>query len=220
MFVRGLVVTAILAVLVSGCGSNGGPFNPGQNDDARFYPLAVGNTWEYTRYGTFNIDSLSYTISGASTVTITGTADHSGGFQVFVEETMVSDTILGLFIETAIDTSYIRVTGSGLHGYPSLLSTDSSWTVPFPLITGMVWPFSTEPPMTGELLSQSETVTVPAGTFQDCLEMRIIWIEGGNVVNTSNFAPNVGMVRNIYSQGTAQFLVNITTRLASYQLAP
>jgi hypothetical protein len=217
MKTRRIVTIVFAASLFLACGDD--PFNPGQNDDSRFYPLAVGNTWNYTRFGTYNIDSLSYTIVGSSTVNITGTAQHSGGFQVFVEETMISDTIQGLMVVETADTSYIRVTSAGFFGYPGISSTDSSWTVPFPLITGMVWAFQTEPAVTGEILSLTADVSVPAGNFQDCLEMRTTWIEGGNVVNTADFAPNVGMVRNIYSQGAGQFTTEVTSRLSSFDLA-
>lgn len=205
------------AALFLACGDD--PFNPGQNDDSRYYPLAVGNTWNYTRFGTYNIDSLSYTIVGSSTVNITGTAEHSGGFQVFIEETMVSDTIQGLMVIESLDTSYVRVTPEGFFGYPGLSSSDSSWTVPFPLIAGMVWAFQTEPPVTGEILSLTAGVTVPAGSFADCLEMRTTWIEGGNVVNTADFAPNVGMVRNVYSLGAGDYTTEVTSRLSTYELA-
>lgn len=212
------VLLAVLALFVA-CGDDD-PFNPGQNQDFRFYPLSLGNTWNYVRFGTYQIDSLSYTIVGASTVSIVGVAEHSAGFQVFLEETMVSDTIQGLMVIATTDTSYIRVTSAGYFGYPGLGTTDSSWTVPFPLLTGMVWAFRTEPPVTGEILSMSETVTVPAGSFEDCLEMRTTWVQGGNVVNTSNFAPDVGLVRNLYTQGAGQFTSSVTSRLSSYQLAP
>jgi len=216
MKTRRFVAIVFAAALFLACGDD--PFNPVQNDDSLFYPLAVGNTWSYVRFGTYNIDSLSYTIVGSSTVSITGTAEHSGGFQVFVEETMVSDTIQGLMVVETADTSYVRVTSAGFFGYPGLSSTDSSWTVPFPLIAGMVWAFQTEPPVTGEILSLTADVSVPAGNFSDCLEMRTTWIEGGNVVNTADFAPNVGMVRNVYSQGAGQFTTEVTSRLTSYDL--
>lgn len=215
------VKTALVSVfvLLISCGDSGGPFDPGQGNDARFFPLAVGNTWEYTRYGTYNIENKSYTVTGASVVSIIGIAAHSGGFDVFIEESAVNDTIMGLMIQSTVDTCYIRLASNGFHGYPSLASTDSSWVVPFPLIAGMVWPFSTNPPMTGELLSMDETVTVPAGTFQNCFEMRTLWIEGGNLTSNSSFAPNVGLVKNVYSQGVEQISVNITSRLSDYQLS-
>lgn len=217
MRIRICIAVLFAAALFLACGDD--PFNPGQNDDSRYYPLAVGNTWSYTRFGTYNIDSLSYTVVGSSTVSITGTAEHSGGFQVFVEETMVSDTIQGLMVVESTDTSYIRVTDGGFFGYPDLSSADSSWTVPFPIIAGMVWAFRTEPAVTGEILSLTAEVSVPAGNFQDCLEMRTTWIEGGNVVNTSDFAPDVGMVRNVYSQGAGGYTTEVTSRLSSYEPA-
>lgn len=216
--VRRMVAFSALLTLLS-CGG-GDPFDPGLGDDSRFYPLSVGNTWEYTRYGTYTIDTLSYTVSGTALVRILGTATHAGDFQVYLEETTVNDTVFGLTILETVDTCFIRVTSDGFFGYPHLTTTDSSWTVPFPLFTGKVWTFSTEPPMTGEILSMSETVLVPGGTFEDCMEMRTLWIEGGNVVNTADYAPNVGMVRNLYSMGAAGYTVEIMTRLSSWDLMP
>ncbi len=212
------VVPALLIMAVS-CGDND-PFNPGRNDDSSFFPLAVGNTWNYVRIGVYNVDSLSYTVTGVSTVRILGTAEHSEGFQVFLEETMVSDTLQGFTVINTADTSYIRVTGEGFFGYPSLASTDFGWTVPFPMVPGMVWMFRTEPQTTGELLSLSATATVPAGTFDNCAEIRTTWLEGGNMVNTTDYAPNVGMVRNVCTQGVGQFTSDITSRLTGYEPAP
>jgi len=137
MKTRRSVAIVFAAALFLACGDD--PFNPGQNDDSMFYPLAVGNTWSYVRFGTYNIDSLSYTIVGSSTVSITGTAEHSGGFQVFVEETMVSDTIQGLMVVETADTSYVRVSIS-------------------PVTGGSVWKAQTMPAMSGKGTVQLESV--------------------------------------------------------------
>ena len=45
-----------------------------------------------------------------------------------------------------------------------------------------------------EITALNETVTVPAGTFQNCIEV-MRWSKGGNVTVTSLYAPGVGVVQ-------------------------
>jgi hypothetical protein len=73
--------------------------------------------------------------------------------------------------------------------------------------------------MTGEILSLTETVNVPAGTFENCLEMRLTWVEAGNTVeNVTDFAPNVGRVRNVFTQSYGSGVTTVTSVLMSYSL--
>ena len=102
----------------------------------------------------------------------------------------------------------------------SLAGSDSVGFVPFPLEVGATWQFSDEPPMTGEILSLSETVTVPAGTFENCLEMKLTWVDpsGGTLINVTNFAPNVGRVRNVFTLSYGTMVTTVTSVLMSYSV--
>ncbi|MCK5117249.1 MAG: hypothetical protein KAR44_11660, partial [Candidatus Aegiribacteria sp.] len=168
-----LIIPAAFILLLLSCGTSN-PIGPSPSSDAEFYPLSVGNQWVYGRIGIImDGGALTGTITGSCTLEITGTATHSEGFDVFVQENEVTDTlVMGsqvMIIDTTY-TDYLRITDSGLFGYPHLTDTDSSYTVPFPIVNGAVWDFSEEPPMTGMILSTNVDVTVSAGTFEDCIE--------------------------------------------------
>jgi hypothetical protein len=211
--------SAALIVLSASCGGDGstGPGGGGGGDSV-YFPLAVGSTWEYDRTGTYNVDSVEYPVSGEATVEITGTATHTEGWEVFVEVSTVSDTIQGLMDTTVVDSAYLWRDGDGLHGCPHLGDTDSCWTVPFPLVEGNTWTFSTQPPVTGEVLSMDVDVTVAAGTFEECAEMRTTCLEQGNYSNTTDYARNVGMVRDVFTQEAGVYSTNVEMTLESYQL--
>ncbi|MBD3370666.1 hypothetical protein GF402_09915 [Candidatus Fermentibacteria bacterium] len=217
-----LTIALTSLLLLASCGdSNGGPSGPGPGgDDEAFFPMAVGNTWNYDRSGTMQMDTITCQITGKSVSEITGTETHADSFEVYVEEFVSTDTLAGQPVPDSTCVTYMRLASDGVHGYPNLENTDSSFVVPFPLEVGNTWQYSEDPPMTGEILSMGGEVTVPAGTFSNVMQMRTTWIQSGlTVVNTTDFAPDVGIVRNVYDQ-TASFLeYHITSELTSYSVA-
>ena len=220
---KNLIIAAVFILTVLSCGTSD-PIGPSPSGDAEFYPMTVGNQWVYGRTGTvMDGGTLIGTRTGSCTLEITGTETHSEGFDVFVQENEVTDTLVMGSTVTIIDstyTSYLRVTDDGLFGYPHLTDTDSSFIVPFPILNGAVWNFSEEPPMTGTILSTSVDVTVSAGTFENCIEMQLIWIQGGNTVsNTTDSARNVGKVRNVFVQSVGAVVTTITENLESYTVS-
>ncbi len=218
-----LTISTAFILLILSCGTSD-PTGSTPSSDAEFYPMTVGNQWVYGRTGTM-IDgvALTGTITGSCTLEITGTETHSEGFDVFVQENAVTDTlVMGslVMITDTTYTDYIRITDTGLYGYPHLTDTDSSYTIPFPIVNGAVWDFSEEPPMTGTILSTSVDVTVGAGTFEDCIEFQLTWIQGGNTVsNTTDSARNVGKVRNVFIQSAGTMVITITEELESYTVS-
>lgn len=212
-----------LLFLVFGCGDDS-PAGPGQGggDDA-YYPLAVGNQWVYGRTGQITVSAIPMaTISGMNVTDITGTVAHSLGFDLYVEEISMNDTteFVGetLIVDTTF-TQYVRLTDQGFYSYINLTGTDSLVFIPFPLQVGATWQLSADPPVTAEILSLTGSVTVPAGTFENCLEMRTTWIESGNIVqNDTQFAPNVGRVKNVYTQSYQTLVTEITSELLSYSI--
>jgi len=215
-----MTVAVIMAAF--SCG-DGGPSGPTSGDDHEFYPLSVGNTWYYDRNGSISLNDVQIgTVSGEATIEISDTATHSEGFEVYVQDVQVSDTVTVYGQSTYMDstfTEYLRLTDSGLYGYRHLTDTDSSFTVPFPLQAGNIWTFQQEPPTTGEILSVSESVTVPAGTFTECVEMQLIWIDSAMTVsNTADLARNVGEVRNEFVNTVGTYVTSITNSLVDYTL--
>ncbi len=216
------VVIFLVAVTVSSCGSSD-PIGPSSGGDSEYYPLSVGNVWMYDRSGSIASGGVQVgTVSGEIKLEITGTATHSEGFDVYVQEYSISDTTVinsQTFISDSTYTEYMRITDDGMYGYSNLTDTDSSFTVPFPLQAGATWTFSEEPPTTGEILSMSVAVTVMAGSFDNCMEMRTVWTDSGMVLtNTADFAKNVGNVRNEFVLTTATMIMTITNSLETYYL--
>jgi len=219
---RTLCIAALFFVL-SGCGSDS-PSGPGQGaGDAAYYPLSVGNQWIYDRDGGITVGGITTTtISGMEVTEITGMVPHGLGFDVYVQDYSITDTIETIGQTMIVDTTYttyVRITDQGFYSYGNLFESDSSGFVPFPLQVGATWQFSENPPMTAEILSLSESVTVPAGSFDNCLELRLFWIESGNTLeNVTDFAPNVGRVRNVYTQSYEAVVTTVTTELMSYSV--
>lgn len=217
------MLTAVLLASMPGCGDSDGPSGPAAGNDSEFYPMTVGNVWHYDRSGTISLGGSQIgTVSGEATIEISGTETHSEGFQVFVQDVHVKDTTTTMgqtFYSDSSFTEYLRLTESGLFGYRHLTGTDSSFTIPFPIQLGATWTFSEEPPTTGEILSLSASVTVPAGSFSDCMEMKLVWIDSGmTVMNTTDFARNVGEVRNVFHNTFSSYETLITNSLESYTL--
>ena len=219
-----LILTSMVVILAlaSGCGDKT-PSGPPTGSDAAYYPLSVGNQWVYDKDGTISISGVTAgTISGSEVTDITDKVPHSGGFDVFVQEMCLSDTLeMGgqTFITDTTYTTYMNVTDEGLHIYTNLTDPDSVSIVPFPLEVGLTWQFSENPPMTAEILSLTETVNVPAGTFENCMELKLTWMEQGNTVeNITDYAPNVGKVKNVFTQSSPPEEVTVTSVLMSYSV--
>lgn len=219
-----LILMSIVVIfwLATGCGDNS-PSGPSTASDAAYYPLAVGNQWVYDKEGTISVSGITTgTISGSEVTDITDKVPHSSGFDVFVQETSLCDTIEmagQTFITDTTYTTYMNVTDEGLHIYTSLTDLDSVSVVPFPLEVGLTWQFSENPPMTAEILSLTETVNVPAGTFENCMELKLTWVEQGNTVeNITDFAPDVGKVKNVYTQSYPPEVMTVTSQLMSYSV--
>jgi len=218
-----LSFTIILSIIA--CGDSDDPIGPSPGNDSEFYPLAVGNTWLYDCSGTINAGGIEVgTITGKTETEITGIETHSEGFDVYVQENTVTDTTVisgQTFITDSTFTDYIRITDSGFYGYPHLTDTDSSYMVPFPLESGSNWVFADEPPTTGEILTMSASVLTIAGYFENCMEMRTIWTDStisGIVMNTSDFARNVGRVKNVLSITAGTATTTYVHELETYSL--
>lgn len=218
-----LLLAAITVLLIMGCGDDNpsGPETGGE--DAAYYPLVVGNQWIYQRDGAVTISGISITtINGVNVTDITGTMTHESGLDVFVQETSLTDTMetggQSVYLDSTF-TTYVRITDQGFYSYVSLFGSDSASVVPFPLQVGAAWQLCEDPPVTAEILSLTQSVTVPAGSFENCLQLRTVWTESGNTVeNITDFAPNIGRVKNQYTQTYQSVITSVDSELMSYSL--
>ncbi len=213
-----ILITAFLLVSSTGCGDNVSA--PVENDED-FYPLSVGNQWNYQRNGTIELSGVEIgTMTGASVTEITGTATHSNSFETYIQTTTTLDTTVVNNQTTYtefLDTLYVRVTGEGFNAYQHLDDTDSMFVVPFPLLEGSTWQFCQAPSITALILSMDMDVTVPAGSFANCMEMQTTMSAGLDIVTTvADFSRNVGRLNDVCTINANNITTTVTEELISY----
>jgi hypothetical protein len=157
-----IVVAVILMILV--CSKSG--------DD--YYPLAVGNTWVYVN----SLYGVNDTTIEMRYIEIIKRVPDSARMIWLQETRHVRENV------EYVDTLYIEDCGDTLWGF-RLYSYDTLYYILMilPLIPGQQW--------SGWEVIGHEDVTVPAGTFTDCV-----------IVNWDTeykyYAPNVGLIKERY----------------------
>jgi len=168
--VKKLLLLIPIIVLIIGCGGD---------DVTNYFPLTVGNEWNY--------DMTMTMTDPDTTITETGTVE----LEITAETTLDNDTevfemimIMTENTTTFADTSYIEETEDYLLQYSNKAATVPNDTMlALPLETGKTWDDY-------EVMGQ-KNVTVPAGTFNDCWEIRGV----DEDTMYMYVAPNVGMVK-------------------------
>lgn len=147
-----------IIVLIIGCGGD---------DVTNYYPLTVDNEWNYDMtmteiivIDTVTSDTTVVTGTNASEITAETTLDN--GTEVF--EMIMTMTFDNTLIPGFADTSYVKETEDYLLSYSNKSDTAPDTMLALPLETGKTW-------ADYEVMGQ-ENITVPAGTFNDCWEIR------------------------------------------------
>jgi hypothetical protein len=167
-----------IIALIIGCGG----------EEENYFPLTVGNTWDYEMTTTTiividTVTSDTTVDTGAMDLDINEETTLDNGTDVFEMITTVTfdDTLIPSFA----DTSYIDETEDYLLEYSTKADTVPSDTMlALPLEAGKTW-------ADYEAIGQ-ENVTVPAGTFNDCWKVR--GIDNSDTMYMY-LAPDVGMVK-------------------------
>ena len=88
-----------------------------------------------------------------------------------------------------------RIRDDGIWLYGDSTMQDSTWWVRFPLEPGSSWTSHVDPEMVSEVISMTEQIEVPDGTFENVLHVRATYVEvAAQVVWDYYFAPNVGNI--------------------------
>jgi hypothetical protein len=195
-----LVFTAaIAAAVLTGCGSSStGPSGP-----VDYFPLAIGNTWN------FSIDGYLIQAGSADTILLEGTlqraivdtTQHQQGFEVWVLKDIVAITFIqGDTTITMRDTSfaYTFETSNEVLAYDDTVSTDHEIVSKLPVTVGETWePYSYDSTTVREVLSVTASVPTPAGNFTGCAHFR----DTDSAYPEENFefwlAPGVGFCKII-----------------------
>ncbi|NOQ22180.1 MAG: hypothetical protein GQ565_05980 [Candidatus Aegiribacteria sp.] len=165
--------TVISLLIVFGCGND----STGPSENGDYMPLAAGNQLNFTLSGYFVPTSADTTvISGSQSVKVLEVTTHQQGFQLYAIQditTMIMTTPDTSITTVETDTIYAHKTDTELRMYDDTTSTDYELLLKLPVTLAESWiPESDEPTTTRTVLSLSASVTVPAGTFATCANLR------------------------------------------------
>ena len=176
-----LLLLIPLVVLIVGCGDEEGTV---------FYPLSVGNEWNFDMTMTETTPSDTTVVTGTQSQEITAATTLDNGTAVF-EQTMIMTMEIDT-LTTIVDTSieYIEETEDYLLAYDTKADTMPDTVAALPPEVGKTW--NVDDSTTAEYIGQ-ESVTVPAGTFSNCWKM--VNIESTSDTTWIYVAENVGPVK-------------------------
>ena len=188
-------------LLVSCLGGDGGTGPSGGGD---WFPVAVGNLWNYIVSGEEQESGVLYTLDGNATIEITQTATHDMGFEVYGFERY--ETIVYLYGGSPVDTTYwsdvgyFRVATDGVYAYGSLSDSTGYQVLKFPLVEGDSWsPGSDDPNGLYEVLSVTSDITVPYGSYSGCAEVRYTSSQFTEYYSTDYWVPGIGLGESLFS---------------------
>ncbi len=173
-----LLVFVPIALLIIGCG--GGEKN--------YYPLTEGNTWNYRTITNVTMPDTTISDTGSVKTEITVKTTLNNGTEVY-EQIMTMDG--------TADTSYVQDTDDYILSYEDKADTEPDTMVALPLEEGKTWTVLKDSAYTetGKAIGK-ESVTVPAGTYDDC--WKIAYIYADSAFSETSFvylAPDIGMVK-------------------------
>jgi len=150
-----------------------------------YYPLTVGNIWNYDMTMTTTLPDTTITGTGTMKIEITAETTLNNGANVFEE---VSTSIVEN--STHIDTSYTEETDDYILNYGDKADTDPDTMLVLPLEEGKTW--KTDSNTTLKVIGK-ESVTVPAGTYDDCWKAQMI--EENSDTIYVYLAPDIGLIK-------------------------
>ncbi|UCD05572.1 MAG: hypothetical protein JSV98_10765 [candidate division WOR-3 bacterium] len=169
-----------------------------------YYPLNIGNEWNYEVTMTVEIPGTSYNFTGASQDQITGTTQLTGGASVFQFATAL--TLNGF---SGNDTFYIHETDTAVYLYEDVDDTLPDKYLEFPLAVGNTWTVNAT--QSAQVLG-SVDISVPAGDYSDCWE--IAYTEGEDTILVY-LAYGVGEVKGYAVSNFADTTVTLSLELES-----
>ncbi|MEO0136486.1 MAG: hypothetical protein ABIL40_04575 [candidate division WOR-3 bacterium] len=195
-----LVVVPFLLLLI-GCGG-------GEKD---YWPLSVGNVWEYQAQITITTPDTNFTNTDTLKIEITQETTLDNGKKVF--ESITSNG--------SSDTTYLEKTDDYLFSYENKADTEPDTMLAFPLEEGKTWTVRKDSLFTETVkVLGKESVTVPAGTYDDCWKGMVI-TTGTTIAETSYIwlAPDIGQVKMTMVEQDSSYklemkmeLINVTIK--------
>ena len=189
-----LYIFSCTVFLLTACGNPSGT----EINDEDYFPSTLTNYWNYVRNGSIDTLSSTFNISGQLNVLVTNRWDIGSCLRIELT-TAGADT----YYIAGVDTigpiplggiEWFRMDENGVWLYSDTLMQDSVWLAKFPLLTGDSWSFDTGSSATASVVSKSESITVPDGSFNNVLHIRVI-DDGPPTIQTDYYyAPDVGSI--------------------------
>lgn len=166
-----LAVFFVVLTLTLACGGSSGPQTP----TGDWMPLSVGSEWYYDADGYMaTVSGDTFDVTGSVTRTIPSLVPHIQGFDVYTLHTVTE--LEYVYPDTTIeyrDTVYAYETETEFRGYEDTTSILYETVVRYPINLGDSWkPYPDSLGITREVMSLTETVEVPAGSFGNCALLR------------------------------------------------
>ncbi|MDP8228407.1 MAG: hypothetical protein P9M15_03035 [Candidatus Electryoneaceae bacterium] len=191
-------VVLITAMLMSGCEEDGSPTDPGE--PIKLIPLSADMQWIYDTEGYEN-DSLIY--RNTDTMTVSGAVLTWGGsyWHYYNGE-------YDVYWRNGVDGIWrLRMDDDNPNGLAEKYYE-------FPTRAGEKW-FVPSDDDTVSVVSITETVEVPAGTFEGCYYYRFIRADGGRQVSTW-VKPDIGIVQRTMVEFVDGDTLRSSTKLIVY----
>jgi len=190
-----LVLVPVVLFLV-GCGG-------GEKD---YFPITVGSVWNYQSTSTVTAPDTTITIVDTTKVEVLGETTLNNGTKVF-------EVVAGG--GQYADTSYYEKTDDYIFVYEDKASTTPDTALALPLEEGKSWNVHKDTSYTETMqIIKKESVTVPAGTYDDCWKAMAIYTDG-TFSDTAYvwLAPEVGQVKMTYTEQDTNFSVDVKIEL-------
>ncbi len=189
-----MLLTSI-AIFMTSCGGE---------EEESYYPLSIGNEWNYEVTMTVDTSGTPHIYTGTSQDQIIDTAQLTGGKIVFQFATLL--TLNGFY---GNDTFYIHETDTAVYIYESLDDHVPDKYIEFPIENGSTWVVNAT--QTAVVLG-SVDVSVPAGDYADCWE--IAYIEGSDTIFVY-LAYGIGEVKGLAIATYGDTVVTLSLELES-----
>jgi len=217
-----LLIVLSLSVLVSCGGNSTGPSDPAGAQ--QYYPLTVGNTWNLQISGFFTSDSIPMMdLTGEIDWIISGDSTHSEGFQLFnwQETSIIHYSIGGLpsYTDTLTFINYIAEVDSVIRAYTSPSTSVYRIWMKYPLAVGDWWYSDPEfPSRTMTVLSLDSSITVPAGSFDNCVYIQQLEPEFPDSYVDYFYASGIGPIKYIVHVEGTQYIYHSITEMVEYSI--
>lgn len=206
-----------------------------------FFPLSVGNTWKHEVK--FSGGEYHYFMTGRVTQTSLSLLDSYSyvvveDYEPLTEKAPKAKSTVAYFRKGGFLNRYPWLDSEGDDVWDTALGEGADRILPTPFNGEEEWSVSTRtqawPIEGGQTVSGSATATidqdpvrVPAGTFEKCLRVETVTAssyirpdgqtDDFQLVFTEWYAPGVGLVRAISSEGAGTAVKSVTT-LVSYEI--